>query len=63
MGFGWSFITMPNNDLWKSHRRQFREEFEGTAVHKYHPAITRSTHNMFYRMIEAPERWDEHIRQ
>ncbi|KAF7977288.1 hypothetical protein HWV62_4251 [Athelia sp. TMB] len=62
MGFGWSFITMPNNDLWKSHRRQFREEFEGSAIYKYYSAITRSTHDMLCRMVEAPERWDEHIR-
>ncbi|KAH9911824.1 O-methylsterigmatocystin oxidoreductase [Epithele typhae] len=55
------FAFMPYGPEWRLHRRTMWQYFTPTAVTKYIPAIQTSSRITLHKLLEAPDRFEEHF--
>lgn len=54
---------MPYGAFWRAHRRLVRQAFEGTARKEHQPHQVKAVHELPGRLLDTPQRWNEHLRQ
>ncbi|KAJ3574087.1 hypothetical protein NP233_g2006 [Leucocoprinus birnbaumii] len=63
MGWGWDFVHMPHDDLWRQRRKVFHQYFQQKNITTYYPTIRKSTASLLSQLAESPGRFRDHIRQ
>jgi cytochrome P450 len=61
MGFGWSLGFTPYNEWWKSSRKVFHKHFQPSAVPQFRPKKIKAAHGFLRKLIDAPDRFHEHM--
>ncbi|KZP02374.1 cytochrome P450, partial [Athelia psychrophila] len=62
MGYSWNLACLAYNDNCRAQRRYFHHEFEGRAIQAHYPSITNASHDLLQRFLDAPEKWQSHVR-
>ncbi|KAH9924329.1 cytochrome P450 [Epithele typhae] len=55
------FSLMPYGSEWRTCRRAFWQHFNPKAVPKYTAAIQSSVRVVLHKLLNAPERWEQHL--
>lgn len=63
MGWKFAFSFLPNNEIWRSRRHRFHQEFNPKAALRFRPQQLKSTYELLRRLLDTPEDWMQHLRQ
>ncbi|KAK7464079.1 hypothetical protein VKT23_006240 [Stygiomarasmius scandens] len=62
MGYDWSMVFLPYDDVWKKQRQTFQPYFLQRNIDQYNPILLQETRAMLRRMLDEPQGWVGHCR-